>query len=99
MDDVYETFTTAVLQVTYTVEHNIFTMNHPLSDPMENHYSGVIICDCRAAEALEREKLLASGSISDITPHDLLQPQSDFHIRNRYLSRIGALVRLIYFKK
>lgn len=43
-----------------------------------------------AAEALEREKLLASGSMSDITPHDLLQPHSDFHIRNRYLSRIGA---------
>nr|CAD7454507.1 unnamed protein product [Timema tahoe] len=43
-----------------------------------------------AAEELEREKLLASGSMSDITPHDLLQPHSDFHIRNRYLSRIGA---------
>lgn len=43
-----------------------------------------------AAEVLEREKLLASGSMSDITPHDLLQPHSDFHIRNRYLSRIGA---------
>uniref|UniRef100_A0A1B6D2G0 Lysosomal dipeptide transporter MFSD1 n=2 Tax=Clastoptera arizonana TaxID=38151 RepID=A0A1B6D2G0_9HEMI len=40
--------------------------------------------------AQEREKLLASGSMSDITPQDLLQPQSDFHIRNRYLSRIGA---------
>ncbi|CAG2053365.1 unnamed protein product, partial [Timema podura] len=43
-----------------------------------------------AAVELEREKLLASGSMSDITPHDLLQPHSDFHIRNRYLSRIGA---------
>lgn len=43
-----------------------------------------------AAEVLEREKLMASGSMSDITPHDLLQPQSDFHMRNRYLSRIGA---------
>lgn len=43
-----------------------------------------------AAELLEREKLLASGSMSDITPYDLLQPNSDFHIRNRYLSRIGA---------
>jgi hypothetical protein len=52
--------------------------------------------DCRAAEALEREKLLASGSMSDITPHDLLQPHSDFHIRNRYLSRIGAPVRLFF---
>ncbi|XP_067006714.2 lysosomal dipeptide transporter MFSD1 [Anabrus simplex] len=46
--------------------------------------------DRLAAELLEREKLMASGSMSDITPHDLLQPQSDFHIRNRYLSRIGA---------
>jgi len=54
---------------------------------------GVVKCDFRAAEALEREKLLASGSMSDITPHDLLQPHSDFHIRNRYLSRIGAPVR------
>lgn len=45
-----------------------------------------------AAEALEREKLLAAGSMSDITPQDLLQPHSDFHIRNRYLSRIGASV-------
>ncbi|XP_071453924.1 lysosomal dipeptide transporter MFSD1-like [Hetaerina americana] len=43
-----------------------------------------------ASEILEREKLLASGSMSDVTPHDLLQPHSDFHIRNRYLSRIGA---------
>ncbi|XP_069677136.1 lysosomal dipeptide transporter MFSD1-like isoform X1 [Periplaneta americana] len=43
-----------------------------------------------AAEALERDKLLASGSMADVTPQDLLQPHSDFHIRNRYLSRIGA---------
>jgi hypothetical protein len=54
------------------------------------------MCAFRAAEALEREKLLASGSMSDITPHDLLQPHSDFHIRNRYLSRIGAPVRLMF---
>ncbi|XP_063236220.1 major facilitator superfamily domain-containing protein 1-like [Bacillus rossius redtenbacheri] len=39
---------------------------------------------------LEREKLLASGSMCDVSPQDLLQPHSDFHIRNRYLSRIGA---------
>ncbi|XP_026281506.1 major facilitator superfamily domain-containing protein 1 [Frankliniella occidentalis] len=43
-----------------------------------------------SAEDLEREKLVAAGSMSDITPQDLLQPHSDFHIRNRYLSRIGA---------
>jgi hypothetical protein len=55
-----------------------------------------MMCAFRAAEALEREKLLASGSMSDITPHDLLQPHSDFHIRNRYLSRIGAPVKLTF---
>ncbi|XP_059481989.1 major facilitator superfamily domain-containing protein 1-like [Neocloeon triangulifer] len=38
---------------------------------------------------LEREKLLASGAMDDVSPQDLLQ-RSDFHIRNRYLSRIGA---------
>ncbi|KAK6622972.1 hypothetical protein RUM43_008824 [Polyplax serrata] len=42
------------------------------------------------AEILEREKLLASGSMADVTPQDLLQQHSDFRIRNRYLSRIGA---------
>lgn len=47
---------------------------------------------CSSAEDLEREKLVAAGSMSDITPQDLLQPHSDFHIRNRYLSRIGANV-------
>ncbi|XP_022183884.1 major facilitator superfamily domain-containing protein 1 [Nilaparvata lugens] len=41
-----------------------------------------------AADLLEREKLLASSS--GVSPYDLLQPHSDFHIRNRYLSRIGA---------
>jgi hypothetical protein len=40
---------------------------------------------------LEREKLLASGAMDDVSPQDLLQ-RSDFHIRNRYLSRIGAVV-------
>ncbi|EEB18317.1 transport protein, putative [Pediculus humanus corporis] len=44
------------------------------------------------SEILEREKLLASGSMADVTPQDLLSPQSDFYIRNRYLSRIGARV-------
>ncbi|KAL0274102.1 UNVERIFIED_CONTAM: hypothetical protein PYX00_006612 [Menopon gallinae] len=43
-----------------------------------------------AGDVLEREKLLASGSMSDNPPHNMSQPQSDFHIRNRYLSRIGA---------
>jgi len=37
--------------------------------------------------------------MSDITPHDLLQPHSDFHIRNRYLSRIGAPVRFNFWGK
>ncbi|CAH0392633.1 unnamed protein product [Bemisia tabaci] len=52
-----------------------------------------------AAEILEHEKLLAAGSMSDITPHDLLQPHSDLlqphsdlYIRNRFLSRIGASI-------
>ncbi|CAG0878892.1 unnamed protein product [Darwinula stevensoni] len=45
-----------------------------------------------AAEALEREKLMASGSMADITPQDLLHREhlSEFSIRNRFLSRIGA---------
>lgn len=43
-----------------------------------------------AAEILEREKLLAAGSVADVTPTDLYQPRSDLYIRNRYLSRIGA---------
>lgn len=30
--------------------------------------------------------------MSDVTPYDLLQPRSDFAMRNRYLSRIGAKV-------
>ncbi|CAB3386415.1 Hypothetical predicted protein [Cloeon dipterum] len=38
---------------------------------------------------LEREKLLASGAMADVSPQDQLQ-RSDFHIRNRFLSRIGA---------
>lgn len=47
----------------------------------------------RETEALEREKLLNSNSTSDLSGDDLLSPQSDIHIRNRYLSRIGANVR------
>jgi len=43
-------------------------------------------------ENLEREKFFASGSMSDVTPYDLLQPRSDFAMRNRYLSRIGAKI-------
>jgi len=43
-------------------------------------------------ENLEREKFFASGSMSDVTPYDLLQPRSDFALRNRYLSRIGAKI-------
>ncbi|XP_054284429.1 major facilitator superfamily domain-containing protein 1-like [Macrosteles quadrilineatus] len=42
----------------------------------------------QAAELAEREKLL-SANASDAS-QDLLTPQSDFQIRNRYLSRIGA---------
>ncbi|KAF4526046.1 hypothetical protein B566_EDAN000840 [Ephemera danica] len=51
----------------------------------------------KAAQAqLEREKLLACGAMADVSPQDLLHPQSDFHIRNRYLSRIGALLPAHY---
>lgn len=46
--------------------------------------------ECRREELLENERLLASGSMADVTPQDLLQPRSDFYIRNRFLSRIGA---------
>lgn len=42
------------------------------------------------ADLLENERLLAAGSMADVTPHDLLQPRSDFYIRNRFLCRIGA---------
>ncbi|OXU19611.1 hypothetical protein TSAR_005778 [Trichomalopsis sarcophagae] len=43
-------------------------------------------------EITEREKLLAGGggSTSDLSGDDLLQPQSDTRMRNRYLARIGA---------
>ncbi|KAH0554201.1 major facilitator superfamily domain-containing protein 1-like [Cotesia glomerata] len=40
----------------------------------------------------EREKLLSAGSTSDLSGDDLLQPQSDINIRNRYLSRIGPIL-------
>lgn len=46
----------------------------------------------RTPESLEREKLLAPESTSDLSTDDLLQPQSDISIRNRYLSRIGGMV-------
>lgn len=46
-----------------------------------------------APEITEREKLLAGGgSTSDLSGDDLLQPQSDRQMRNRYLARIGAEV-------
>ncbi|KAJ8934927.1 hypothetical protein NQ314_013086 [Rhamnusium bicolor] len=41
-----------------------------------------------AAEVLEREKLLSASAVG--SSNEFLQPNSDFHIRNRYLSRIGA---------
>lgn len=46
----------------------------------------------RTPESLEREKLLAPESTSDLSTDDLLQPQSDISIRNRYLCRIGGMV-------
>jgi len=45
-------------------------------------------------ESLEREKLL-SECTSDLSADNLMQPQSDISIRNRYLSRIGAMVNYI----
>ncbi|XP_011495086.1 PREDICTED: major facilitator superfamily domain-containing protein 1-like isoform X2 [Ceratosolen solmsi marchali] len=42
-------------------------------------------------QIMEREKLLSGdGSTSDLSGDDLLQPQSDTRMRNRYLTRIGA---------
>ncbi|OAD46998.1 Major facilitator superfamily domain-containing protein 1, partial [Eufriesea mexicana] len=46
----------------------------------------------RSPESLERRKLLAPESTSDLSTDDLLQPQSDISIRNRYLYRIGGMV-------
>ncbi|GAB1862909.1 Major facilitator superfamily domain-containing protein 1 [Camponotus japonicus] len=43
-------------------------------------------------ESLEREKLLSSECTADFSADGLMQPQSDISIRNRYLSRIGAMV-------
>ncbi|CAK9830720.1 Major facilitator superfamily domain-containing protein 1 [Anthophora retusa] len=43
-------------------------------------------------ESLEREKLLATESTSDLSTDDLLQSPSDISIRNRYLSRIGGMI-------
>lgn len=42
-------------------------------------------------ESLEREKLLPECT-ADLSADELMQPQSDISIRNRYLSRIGAMV-------
>jgi len=47
-------------------------------------------------ESLEREKLLSSECTSDFSADSLIQPQSDISIRNRYLSRIGAMVNRFY---
>lgn len=46
-----------------------------------------------AAQVLEREQLLNTVA-SGVSANDLLH-QSDFHIRNRYLSRIGAPVSIV----
>lgn len=43
-------------------------------------------------ESLERKKLLSPESTSDLSTDDLLQPQSDTSIRNRYISRVGGMV-------
>lgn len=48
-------------------------------------------------ESLERKKLLSPESTSDLSVDDLLQPQSDISIRNRYLSRVGAMVTKLFF--
>lgn len=50
----------------------------------------------RTPESLEREKLLSPESTSDLSTDDLLQPQSDISIRNRYLARIGGMVIVIH---
>lgn len=49
----------------------------------------------RATDESDRERLLSTNSGEN--SQDLLQPQSDFQIRNRYLSRIGANVSLTVF--
>lgn len=48
-----------------------------------------------APETLERAKLLPECT-ADLSADELMQPQSDISIRNRYLSRIGAMVNLFY---
>lgn len=53
----------------------------------------------RTPESLEREKLLAPESTSDLSFDDLLQPQSDISIRNRYLSRVGGMVISFYLPR
>uniref|UniRef100_A0A1B6KVZ3 Lysosomal dipeptide transporter MFSD1 n=1 Tax=Graphocephala atropunctata TaxID=36148 RepID=A0A1B6KVZ3_9HEMI len=44
----------------------------------------------QAANEADREKLLSVNAGGEGSSQDVLQPQSDFQIRNRYLSRIGA---------
>lgn len=46
----------------------------------------------RTSESLERRKLLSPESTSDLSTDHPLPHQSDISIRNRYLSRIGAMV-------
>lgn len=48
----------------------------------------------RAAEILEKAKLIATEA-STSSNSSSLQPTTDFQIRNRYLSRIGATVNEI----
>ncbi|KAG8289741.1 hypothetical protein J6590_098156 [Homalodisca vitripennis] len=43
-----------------------------------------------AAEEADKERLLSVNAGGEGSSQDVLQPQTDFQIRNRYLSRIGA---------
>ncbi|XP_023246010.1 major facilitator superfamily domain-containing protein 1 isoform X2 [Copidosoma floridanum] len=55
----------------------------------DSNYTGYLNMSPKQRE----QKLLAGGgSTSDLSGDDLLQPQSDTQMRNRYLSRIGAEV-------
>ena len=48
---------------------------------------------CRAEEASRIQRDIVNETESEpVTPQDLLAIDSDFHIRNRYLSKIGAKV-------
>uniref|UniRef100_T1INA2 Lysosomal dipeptide transporter MFSD1 n=1 Tax=Strigamia maritima TaxID=126957 RepID=T1INA2_STRMM len=53
----------------------------------------LIARELETTERLEQDRLFASGSMADVTPQDLLHSRTDFSIRNRYLSRLGATVR------